>query len=195
MKTRGLLILIVSAAGALAQTGRTVAITIDDLPRGGDAACSAERTLRINRKLLEPIAAQKVPVTGFVNAGKVQAEGPCRELGAKGLREILDLWLASGADLGNHTYSHAGLNETSIERYEEEIVAGEPAVIAALAARNRKMRFFRHPFLQTGPTLEKKRAVERFLADRGYRVAPVTLDNSDYMFAAEYAGALSRSDQ
>jgi len=38
-------------------------------------------------------------------------------------------------------------------------------------------------------------ALASFLDKRGYRVAPVTLDNSDWMFAAVYARALQRGDR
>jgi hypothetical protein len=36
--------------------------------------------------------------------------------------------------------------------------------------------------------------VDSLLAKRGYRVAPVTIDNSDYVFAAAYDAALGRRD-
>ena len=50
----------------------------------------------------------------------------------------------------------------------------------------RRPRFFRHPFLHTGRSLDDRRRFEGFLAERGYRVAPVTIDNYDYLFAAAY---------
>jgi hypothetical protein len=46
--------------------------------------------------------------------------------------------------------------------------------------------YFRHPFLRTGPTADVKAELQAFLARQGYRVAPVTIDNSDYMYAALY---------
>ena len=55
-----------------------------------------------------------------------------------------------------------------------------------LAARGRTLRFYRHPFLFTGPTPEIKKGMQAFLDAQGYRVAPVTLDNADYQFAALY---------
>jgi hypothetical protein len=42
------------------------------------------------------------------------------------------------------------------------------------------------------PELEKRRAFESFLADHGYTVAPVTIDNDEYIYAAVYADALRR---
>ena len=169
---------------------RQVAITIDDLPLGGGdtSPCTLDNVRRITTKLLRPFAEQKIPVIGFVNAGR------CEDLTPQALREILNMWLDAGADLGNHTYSHPDLNNTPLEQYEADILRGEPAIREALAQRGKTLRYFRHPFLRTGLDLATKHALENFLAARGYTIAPVTLDNSDYMFAAVYADALSHHD-
>lgn len=170
----------VSAAAWQPPPARAVAITIDDLPRGGDGG---PRTLAgvvaMTKQLLQPFADQKVPVIGFVNEGR-------QDWGADGLRQVLDLWLDAGADLGNHTYSHPDINQLPLETYTADITRGETTVRAALAARKRELRYFRHPFLHTGPTPEIKRGLQAFLDDRGYRVAPVTIDDADYMYAALY---------
>jgi hypothetical protein len=80
---------------------RQVAITIDDLPRGGDTPrdrdLAAIRAMTV--KLLGPL--RGVPLIGFVNAGRAEA------LGDAGLQEILKIWLDHGATLGNHTYDEA----------------------------------------------------------------------------------------
>jgi peptidoglycan-N-acetylglucosamine deacetylase len=156
-----------------------VAITIDDLPRGGDGGPRDYESIRaMTEKLLMPFRVEKIPVIGFVNENKLPAPE---------LRKILDLWLDAGADLGNHTYSHANFYKTPLAEFEKEVIDGEPVTRAALAARGRKLEYFRHPFLNVGPDPETKRAFERFLSARGYRIAPVTLDTSDYMFALVYS--------
>jgi peptidoglycan-N-acetylglucosamine deacetylase len=38
-----------------------------------------------------------------------------------------------------------------------------------LEARGRRLRYFRHPQLRTGPTPEYKAALDRLLSERGYR--------------------------
>ena len=165
----------------LAAAPRQVAITIDDLPRSGDGGPLSLPALRdLTAKLLKPLREQRVPVIGFVNAGRA------RQIGAPGLREILDLWLDSGADLGNHTYSHLNINQVPFSQYTADILKGEPILSDALAAHHKKLEFFRHPFLFTGATPETKRALQEFLDGHGYRVAPVTLDNNDYQFASLY---------
>jgi peptidoglycan/xylan/chitin deacetylase (PgdA/CDA1 family) len=105
------------------------------------------------------------------------------------------MWLEAGFDLGNHTYSHHSLNRTPLEEFEADVVKGETVTTRLLAARQRKLRYFRHPFLQVGLDLEKRRAFEAFLAGRGYTIAPVTIDDDDYVLAAVYADALRRGDR
>ena len=115
-------------------------------------------------------------------------------MGDAGLREILNMWLDAGAGLGNHTYSHLPLNSTPVEAYEADIVKGEPLLRELLARRGKQLRYFRYPMLQSGSTPEVKKAVATFLSERGYSNAPVTFDDSDYMFAAVYGAALERGD-
>src|SRR4051812_11404369 len=100
---------------ASAQT-RQVAITIDDLPRGGDGGPSSLNGIRnMTEKLLTPFRAEKIPVIGFVNEGRHQ-------LTPDGLRTILDMWLDAGAELGNHGYSHADINNVPLETYTADII-------------------------------------------------------------------------
>ncbi len=168
------------ASGLAAGGGREVAITIDDLPRGGDGGgWSFEEIRGMTVRLLAPFTQREIPVTGFVNPGRT-------DLAPGELRRILDLWLDAGAELGNHTWSHADLNTTPVADYEREIVRAEPAIRDAVVARGKKLKFFRYPFLHAGADAATKRAIEEFLASRHYRNAPVTLDNSDYMFASAY---------
>lgn len=180
MSFRAVLLTFLVWTALVSGAAREVAITIDDLPRGGDGGPRDLAAVRaMTEQLLKPLREQRVPVIGFVNAGR-------QEFGAQGLREILDLWLDSGADLGNHSYSHLNINNVPLEEYTADILKGEPILRAALAAHGRKLEFYRHPFLFTGPTIEIKKGIQQFLDAHGYRVAPVTLDNSDYEFAALY---------
>ena len=162
---------------AAAGEHRAVAITIDDLPRGGDGGRQSFEAIReMTLRLLKPLREQHVPVTGFVHAGVTR-------LAPDDLRRILELWLDAGADLGNHTYSHASLNTTPVDEYEQNILRDDTMLRPILEAHGRKLEFFRYPFLQAGATAESKLAIQTFLTAHGYRNAPVTFDNSDYMFA------------
>jgi peptidoglycan/xylan/chitin deacetylase (PgdA/CDA1 family) len=133
-------------------------------------------------------------VVGFVNEGELVVDG---ETPADALARtaVLKSWLTAGFDLGNHTYSHYSLNTTPLEDFEADVVRGEPVTRGLLAEQGRKIRYFRHPFLQVGLETEKRRAFEAFLAARGYTIAPVTIDNDEYVYAFVYAGALRRGDR
>lgn len=159
-----------------------MAITIDDLPRGGDS--SEHRDLAsvraMTEQLLRPFREEGIEVIGFVNEGRQVDFAP------EGLREVLEIWLDAGADLGNHSYSHIDINRVPLADFTADITRGEPILRAALAARDRTLEYFRHPFLHTGPTREIKAGLQAFLDREGYRATPVTLDNADYMFAALY---------
>jgi peptidoglycan/xylan/chitin deacetylase (PgdA/CDA1 family) len=164
-----------------AAAAHEVAITIDDLPRGGDGGPRDLPAVRaMTEKLLRPFSEQRIPVTGFVN------EGRSVDFGAEGLREVLEIWLDAGADLGNHSYSHLNVNNVPLNAFTADIKRGEPLVRAALGARGRTLEYFRHPFLFTGPTPQIKGGLQAFLEREGYRVAPVTIDNGDYFFGALY---------
>jgi len=175
---------------------RTVAITFDDLPGppGGlvsnDVAALRENT----RKLLATFGKLEIPVVGFVNEGKlfVDGESPAE---AEARIAVLRTWVAAGYELGNHTYSHHSLNRTPLEEFQADLIRGEPVTRGLLAEKNLKLRYFRHPFLQVGLDLDKRQAFEGFLKTRGYTIAPVTIDNDDYVFAAIYAAALRRGDR
>ena len=173
------------ALSALGQS-RQVAITIDDLPRGGDAAQNEGRDFgsirAMTEKLLSPL--RGIPFIGFVNAGRAAS------LSDSEMQGVLKIWLEHGGTLGNHTWSHPDLNSVSLADYEADLLRGEDAVARAMG---RKPVYFRHPFLHAGKDEAARKGLEAFLKEHEYRVAPVTLDNSDWMFAAVYARAL-RSD-
>lgn len=175
-------ILLLLAAGCLFGQ-RQVAVTIDDLPLGGKPPrdCEVKALTDLTARLLHPLQELRVPVTGFVIGGR------CRESFAAALR----LWTAAGYELGNHTWSHRDLNTTPLDEFEADLLRGEEALAAVTGG---KPRYFRHPMLRTGGSPEKRAAFETFLAAHGYTIAPVTLDNSDWMFAAVYGAARMRGD-
>jgi peptidoglycan/xylan/chitin deacetylase (PgdA/CDA1 family) len=179
-----------AAAAAPGRPVREMAVTFDDLP-GVVAPGEGLPELRvITEKLVRAIVANGIPAVGFVNEGKLAPQGtpePDRVA-------LLERWISTGLELGNHTYSHFDLHKTSLDQFEEDVVRGETTTKALLSSSHARLRYFRHPFLHTGRSLDTRRALEEFLASRGYRVAPVTLDNSEWIFARAYALAKHRGD-
>ena len=161
---------------------RKVAITIDDLPRGGDTPRGVDRDVASIRAMTEKLLAplRGIPVIGFVNAGNAPG------VSTEGLQGILKMWIAAGATLGNHTWTHRDLNAVPLKEFEADVLRGE---VAIKQASGQRPVYFRHPFLHVGKDAATRQAFEQFLKAHGYRVAPVTLDNSDYMFATVYVRA------
>ncbi len=192
-----LLSALLAAFAAFAATSdaaeRRVAVTFDDLP-GASLRSRDIATLRDNtRKLLAAFRDAKVPVVGFVNEGKLFVAGETPALAEQRI-DVLRLWVDGGYELGNHTYSHRDLNTQPLDWFEQDVVRGEEVTRRLLAEKKGSLRYFRHPFLHVGLELDKRRAFETFLAGRGYTVAPVTIDNDEYIYASAYADALQRGD-
>jgi peptidoglycan/xylan/chitin deacetylase (PgdA/CDA1 family) len=186
--------LIIPLGSGLAAQTHSVALTIDDLPfvAADDTRpmlpTDAKAAEAANHKLLLALARRHVPVTGFVIQKGVE------DLGIASGTEILRRWTQRGLDLGNHTYSHPDSNDLTIEQFEEQITRGESTFIPLMKAAGRKPEFFRFPFNHTGDTKEKHDALAAFLAQRGYRLAPCTIENSDWVFSAAYERMLARQD-
>lgn len=168
---------------------RQIAITIDDLPAAGSNSMSGTEIVEMTGKLLGTLRDQKVPAVGFVNERKLYKFGEVDDR-----IKALSMWLDGGFELGNHTFTHASLNQVGLKEWEEDIVRGETVTRMLLAQHNMKLRYFRHPFLDTGRDLETRRQAEAFLVERGYRIAPVTMDAWDWMYAGVYEDARRRGD-
>ncbi len=168
---------------------RQVAVTIDDLPSGTADRLPATEITALTAKLLGTLRDQKIPVVGFVNEKKLYKPGEVDER-----IKALQMWLDYGFELGNHTFSHPSLNQVPLQVWEDDVIQGEPVIRMLMAQHKMKLRYFRHPYLDTGRDLLTRRQAEQFLTQRGYRIAPVTLDGWDWMFAGLYEDAKKRND-
>jgi peptidoglycan/xylan/chitin deacetylase (PgdA/CDA1 family) len=174
---------------AFGQTERQIAITIDDLPAGDASGASAATLMEMTTKLLAILKQQKIPAVGFVNEKKLYKWGEVDQR-----IKSLAMWLDAGLELGNHTFSHASLNRVGLKAFEDEVIQGETVTRLLLAQHNMTLRYFRHPYLDTGRDLQTRRDAETFLVNRGYRIAPITVDAWDWNFAGVYAEAKGRGD-
>ncbi|MGO8757187.1 MAG: polysaccharide deacetylase family protein [Terracidiphilus sp.] len=185
---------VATSAPLMQAQSHTVALTIDDLPfvTGKDTPISPQdvpAAIAANRRLLEAFARHRVPVTGFVIEKNVE------QLEMREGTQIPRSWIQQGEDLGNHTYAHLDFSDLSVEQYEDQIVRGETTIVPLMQAANRKVEFFRFPFNHTGNSEAKHSAIIEFLSHRGYRLAPCTMENSDWMFAAAYQRMAARHDR
>jgi peptidoglycan/xylan/chitin deacetylase (PgdA/CDA1 family) len=182
-------------AARTARTARTVAVTFDDLPatRAGVVANDVASLEALTGKLLSAVRKHNVPAVGFVNEGGlfVEGAGPGDVDGRTGL---LRMWVDAGLELGNHTYSHRDLNTMPLDQFQADVLRGETVTRGLLKQKGQELRYFRHPFLHVGSDLKVRRAFEAFLSNHGYTVAPVTIDNDEFVYAAAYAKALRSGD-
>ena len=167
---------------------RRIALTFDDLPVVSRTRRDLAFQERVTADLLATLVRRRAPAIGFVNENKLEVDGvadPSRVA-------LLRAWLAAGLELGNHTYSHPDLHHVSLDAFLDDVTRGERITRPLVDSAGGALQWFRHPFLHTGRSLETRRALEDFLAARAYAVAPVTIDNYDYLFAAAFDVASAR---
>jgi peptidoglycan-N-acetylglucosamine deacetylase len=173
---------------------RTVVVTVDDLPGaefGTDHAFGDLKELeKINHAIPAALRSHHVPAIGFVNEWKLQVP---RERDARAA--LLQMWLDAGLTLGNHTYTHKDFQTTPLDQFEDDTIHGDVITRSLMTAAGQQEKYFRHPFLNTGPTAEAKASFEAFLKERGYLVAPVTVEDADYMFNDVLGEAFAKKDK
>jgi peptidoglycan/xylan/chitin deacetylase (PgdA/CDA1 family) len=172
-----------------APPARKIVITVDDIP-GRLEKPNLRGFQDINRRIVKALKAEHVPAIGFVNERFLQIPG---ERDAR--VGILRTWVDGGLTLGNHLYRHLSLTRTPLAKYQDDVIRGEVLTRQVLAEKDLPLVYFRHPFLHTGPTREIKLAFEKFLAARGYKVAPATLDHSDWVFTRVFEEARATHDR
>ena len=129
-----------------------VALTFDDLPAHGPSPAGLSRMDIANSIIHALQGAHSPPVYGFVN-GKRLEEDPSTA-------QVLRLWHEAGFPLGNHTFSHMDLNANSLQAFEQDFVADEPALRTFMPERS--WHWLRFPFLREGDTVEKHHAIAAF---------------------------------
>ncbi|HEV8266811.1 MAG TPA: polysaccharide deacetylase family protein [Thermoanaerobaculia bacterium] len=173
-----------AAAGGPPATPRPIVITVDDLPIAGPHDDLAERK-GITERLLAALRKHRVPAVGFVTWKNLRSEKET---------ELRAAWLAAGHELGNHTVRHLSLTTTPVEEWIADAENARARLAAFVAPRGGKARFFRFPFLNEGETREKLDAVRAYLDKSGQRNLPVTLDDQDWSFEADWVKARKAGD-
>ncbi|MBC8155229.1 MAG: polysaccharide deacetylase family protein [Bacteroidetes bacterium] len=170
-----------------AQAQRQIAVTFDDLPFVSEL--SLAHAQQSTARLLAKMPGNTIPAVGFVNESFALRTG---EVDAR--IALLDAWLTNGHQLGNHTFSHPSFNELSLDSYTTDFLRGEVITEQLTRLRGQSSRYFRYPFLQTGPDSIRRYGFEAFLRQRGYTSAPVTIEADDWLFNKVYMDALQAND-
>lgn len=174
------------ASAQQATPDRRIAITIDDLPWQRMGVTSDADLAARHAELIAQIKLANAPVVAFVNEDKLERDGAVLPKRVAMLRD----WLDAGAELGNHTFGHVDLHVVGIPAFEQAILDGERQLRPMLAERGTQPRWFRHPYLRAGRTQADKTAIADFLAQHGYRIAPVTVDNGEWVWNFAYERVL-----
>jgi peptidoglycan/xylan/chitin deacetylase (PgdA/CDA1 family) len=152
-------------------------ITMDDLPVHGTLPPGETRT-SVAQKILAAFKAAGVPeVYGFVNGFQLARE--------PGSEAALSAWTAAGYPLGNHTFSHRNLNQVSAQEFDADLARNEETLRRFGGGELR--RWLRYPYLAEGTDSAKRDSVRAALARRGYRIAAVTMDYSDWQWNEAFA--------
>jgi len=141
-------------------------ITMDDFHWRNPVKLSATDR---NQSILETLHSNSIKAAAFVLGRNVEdAEG----------KQLITAWSEAGHMIGNHTYSHHNYNSSStvVSEYEQDILRAEALLKDFLSFP----KYFRFPALKEGDTVAKRDEMRSFLAQHGYRVGHVTIDNSDW---------------
>ena len=162
-----------------------IALTFDDLPVHGPLPAGETPQAVVDALLAALKAAGVEEAYGFANARKM-ADDPA-------LTRVLQARRRAGHPLGNHGWSHANLNALTVADFTEEITRNEPSLEQLM--KERDWHWFRYPFLAEGDDPPKRAAIRGVLARRGYRIAPVSMDFSDWAWNGAYARCVERNDK
>ena len=157
-----------------------LAITMDDLPVHGTLP-PGETRASVAQKILSAFKAAGVPeVYGFVNGFQLARE--------PGSEAALSAWNAAGYPLSNHTFSHRNLNQVSAQEFEADLARNEET-LRRFGGELR--RWLRYPYLAEGNDQAKRDSVRAAIARRGYRIAAVTMDFSDWQWNDAFVRCLA----
>lgn len=182
------LLLIWLAIPVKAEGGRTMAVTIDDLPFVGYNA-PLPLVQQKHDELLAVLRKHHVPAVGFVSGCNLLIP---EQVDAR--TAMLQAWVKAGLTLGNHTHAHADLNRTALSAFQQDVQFMDRLLQWVDESTARTPRYFRFPMNHTGDTADKRDAMAAFLAGSGYTAVPFTVEAEDYLYAAAYAGVRRRGE-
>ena len=172
------------------QQQKQVCFSFDDLPVVNYGIKDSTYQKDLFNKIVLSLQTNNVPAIGFVNEKKLYDD--------KGIIQyqvdLLRKWSTSELELGNHTFSHPDYNKVSFQYYTDDILKGEIIVKGILNEQDKQIKYFRHPFLHVGNTKARADSLNAFLIKHNYLVAPVTIDNADYLFALAYKRTKEKND-
>ncbi len=163
--------------------GPVIHISIDDAPwqtrrPSAPVDLPPEVVAAYNRSIVHNLEQHSVPASVFFNCSRMQPGD-----------DSIAIW--SAYTIGNHTAHHKGLNKTPPTDWLADATSCHQTLAAALPT---PPTAFRYPHLQTGPTVEIRDEIAQGLKELGYYHAPVTVANSEWVYAFAYRKAKADGD-
>lgn len=181
---------------------RTVVLTFDDIPLGQGqpgTRCNREALLTVNQRIAAALIAVRAPSAAFITTGNI-----CDQIRDPVLGQVIRTWKRAGAAIGNHGHRHLSLSRVPLATYSADLALadslirrhwrGDSSSSPGSSLGGEGIRWFRHPFLHVGADTATANGLDRWLESHGYRVAPVTIDNNEWVYARAYTLALGRGD-
>lgn len=157
-----------------------IAITLDDLPyvlaSRTTPAEGLAQVVAINRAL----KAHDITATGFAVGQHIKRD----------TQPVLDVFVQAGHTIGNHSWSHPDYGMLTKRQFRKEVRWTDKALRKWMNGP----KFYRFPYLREGETEKAKQAAQNILDGFGYTNVPVTIDNNEWKFNADYVDALVEGD-
>lgn len=155
---------------------QNIAITLDDLPYVMPSRTTPSEGLRYVTQINAALADHGIIAVGFAVGQQVtDATIPA-----------LQAFADAGHTIGNHSWSHPDYGTLSSDQFHIETQRTHDILAPWITAQ----RYYRFPFLREGETEQTKSAATRVLTSLGYQNVPVTIDNDEWLFNADYMDAL-----
>ncbi|NWF89372.1 MAG: polysaccharide deacetylase family protein [Ignavibacteriaceae bacterium] len=190
MKIHFVILLLFFFIQIISAQNKNICFTIDDLPVVSYGMNDTAFQRKLMDGIINSLKKHNIPAIGFVNERKLYSNDSVNKFQVS----LLEKWLDNNLELGNHTFSHPDYNKVSFADFAQDVLKGELISKQILAERYKSLKYFRHPFLHIGNTKEKYDSLTNFLKSINYKIAPVTIDNEDYVFAVAYKRAKEKND-
>jgi peptidoglycan/xylan/chitin deacetylase (PgdA/CDA1 family) len=161
----------------LAAGAQLIGLTFDD----GLDPSRERRAAAWNARILRALDKQQIHAIVFPSL---------KHIGGTAGMPLIERWSAAGHGVGNHTATHRSLasNDVSLQDFIADVQRADEA----LSGLPTWVPMLRYPYLKEGDSVDKRDGMRAWMAEHGYRSAPVSIDTSDLLERATYYDTLAR---
>ncbi len=185
MKFKYILLLLIFGFHQISISQNKVSITIDDVPNTNRFEKDGYRSV-----LLEKLDSLEIPIAIFINESFIYKTDSI----SKNL-ELFNNWTRKEyITLGNHSFNHSKYSAIGIDSFAYEVMNGE-SISRQLSKKYKKnLNYFRLPYNDLGKDSLQHLQIRNFLKEKGYVIAPHTIESSDWMYNTVYEFYLDNND-